>query len=94
MLCKHLVYLHIGTGLHSQNGKAQAEAEAQRKAEEEIRKAEERIRDEVKAAPTACQPAHPVDVWGRTLTIRVHGEEDCEAVLEFLQAAKIEYQEV
>ena len=73
---------------------AQAEAEAQRKAEEEIRKAEERIRDEVKAAPTACQPAHPVDVWGRTLTIRVHGEEDCEAVLEFLQAAKIEYQEV
>lgn len=74
---------------------AQAEAEAQRKAQEQIAQAEAQIREELKAAsPTACQPAQPVDVWGRTLTIRVHGEEDCEAVLEFLQAAKIEYQEV
>ena len=74
---------------------AQAEAEAQRKAQEQIAQAEAQIREELQAsATTACQPAQPVDVCGYMLTIRVHGKEDCEAVLEFLQAAKIDFEEV
>lgn len=71
---------------------AQAEAEAQRKAQEQIAQAEAQIRDELQAAaPTACQPAQPVDVLD-TMTFRVHGEEDIAAVREYLDVAKIQYE--
>ena len=75
---------------------------AKRDAEERVRKeAEEKARREAEAvpvpevAPTICQPAEPVPVWDEpTLTVRVKGAENIDALKTFLDMSEIEYQEV
>ena len=57
--------------------------------------AEERQAEVTPVAPTACQPAEPVDVWEEpTFTFRVTGEDAIKQVKEMLDFAEIKYVEV
>ena len=84
------------------NAKRDAEERVRKEAEEKARReAEEKARKEAEAvpvpevAPTICQPAEPVPVWDEpTLTIRVKGAENIDALKTFLDMSEIEYQEV
>lgn len=83
--------------------KAEAERKAREEAERKAREEAERTAAEVPAepvpvAPAACQPAEPVNVWDAmnppTLTIRVTGLEDIEALRNFLDMSGIRFEEV
>ena len=84
------------------NAKKDAEERVRKGAEEKARReAEEKARKEAEAvpvpevAPTICQPAESVPVWDEpTLTIRVKGAENIDALKTFLDMSEIEYQEV
>ena len=84
------------------NAKRDAEERVRKEAEEKARReAEEKARKEAEAvpvpevAPTICQPAESVPVWDEpTLTIRVKGAENIDALKTFLDMSEIEYQEV
>lgn len=84
------------------NAKKDAEERVRKEAEEKARReAEEKARKEAEAvpvpevAPTICQPAESVPVWDEpTLTIRVKGAENIDALKTFLDMSEIEYQEV
>ena len=76
----------------------QARLEAERQAEQEAREAE-RIANETEAAPTACQPAEPVNVWeGEERTWisfkALMTVEDALELKHFFEARGISYQPV
>lgn len=94
-LQKHTDYMNAKRDAE-ERVRREAEEKARREAEENARKAAEvAVPVPEPVAPTACQPAESVPVWDEpTLTIRVKGAENIDALKTFLDMSEIEYQEV